>query len=83
MRDDLRGHYLARRLEESIPCYCALELSATQEDGKNQLALLYKLGIPDLLFVALGPDSKTRELESFVITCLNTRFESEEKGKPA
>ena len=76
MRDDLRGHYLARRLKEKRPCYCAVELSATQVDGKNQLALLSQLGIPDLLFVALAPDSKTREFESFVITCLNTRFES-------
>ena len=76
MRDDLRGHYLAMRLKEKRPCYCAVELAATQEDGKNQLALLSELGIPDLLFVALAPDSKTREFESFVITCLNTRFES-------
>jgi Effector-associated domain 8 len=83
MRDDLRGHYLAMRLKEKRPCYCAVELAATQEDGKNQLALLSELGIPDLLFVALAPDSKTREFESFVITCLNTRFESEERGKPA
>ena len=53
MRDDLRGHYLAMRLKEKRPCYCAVELAANQEDGKNQLALLSELGIPDLLFVAL------------------------------
>ena len=91
MREDLRGHYKARRLEENRPCYCAVELAATQEGGKNQLSLLSELGgsflsekgEPGLLFVALAPDSKTRAFEAFVITCLNTRFKSEEKGKPA
>ncbi len=90
MREDLRGHYKARRLEENRPCYCAVELAGPQEGGKNQLALLSELGgsflsekgEPGLLFVALAPDSKTRAFESFVITCLNTRFKSEEKGKP-
>jgi hypothetical protein len=91
MKADLRGHYRAKGLGEKRPCYCAVELAANQEDGKNQLALLSELGRiflfekgePGLLFVALAPDSKTREFESFVITCLNTRFKSEEKGKPA
>jgi Effector-associated domain 8 len=91
MKADLRGHYRAKGLGEKRPCYCAVELAANQEDGKNQLALLSELGRiflfekgePGLLFVALAPDSKTREFESFVITCLNTRFKSEERGKPA
>jgi len=84
MKADLRGHYRAKGLGEKRPCYCAVELAANQEDGKNQLALLSELGRiflfekgePGLLFIALAPDSKTREFESFVITCLNTRFES-------
>jgi len=83
MRADLLGHFQAKREDEDRPCYCAVELAANQEDGKNQLALLSELGIPDvLLFVALAPGSETRAFESFVITCLNTRFKSEEKGKP-
>ena len=62
MKADLLGHYQAKRIEEERPCYCAVELAANQEDGKNQLALLSKLGgfllsekgEPGLLFVVLA-----------------------------
>jgi len=82
IREDLRGHFEAVRLVKERPSYCAVELAANEEDRKNQLTLLSELGIPDLLFIGLAPDSKTRDFESFVITCLNIRFELEEKGKP-
>jgi hypothetical protein len=83
IREDLRGHFAAVKDEKERPSYCAVELAANEEDRKNQLALLSELGIPDLLFIGLAPDSKTREFESYAITCLNIRFESEQRGFPA
>ncbi len=80
---ELRGHYRARKDAEKIPCYCVVELAANEADRRNQAILLAELGIPQLLFIGLARDSETREFERYVITCLNTRFESEERGKPA
>jgi hypothetical protein len=80
---ELRGHYRARKDAEKIPCYCVVELATNEADRRNQAILLAGLGIPELLFIGLARDSETREFERYVITCLNTRFESEEKGKPA
>ncbi len=80
MRADLSGHYRFRRLGPQRPCYCAVELAACEADRENQRQLISNLAIPDLLFIELKPDSGTRELESFVIHCLNTRLGSLAKG---
>ncbi|MFI5457388.1 MAG: hypothetical protein ACHRXM_18240 [Isosphaerales bacterium] len=82
MRDDLGGRYKWRKLKHQRPPYCALELAASEADRQNQEKLISKLAIPDLLFIGLKPDSKTRELESFVIACLNTRLEWVARGFP-
>jgi hypothetical protein len=82
IRKVLRGHYRARKDGEKRPCYCVMKLAVNEADRKNQSMLLSELGIPDLLFIGLASGSETSEFESYVITCLNTRFESEEKGRP-
>ena len=74
MRQDLRGHYRSRRLGKQRPSYCAVKLDSSEMNRRNQAKLLANLAIPDLLFIGLKPDSTTREFESFVIDCLNTRF---------
>jgi len=82
MRQDLRGHYRSRRLGNQRPSYCAVELATSEMDRQNQAKLLASLAIPDLLFIGLKPDSNTRELESFVIDCLNTRLKWAARGFP-
>jgi hypothetical protein len=82
MRADLSGHYRSSRIGPQRPCYCAVELAACEADRENQRQIISNLAIPDLLFIELKPDSKTRELESFVIHCLNTRLGSVAKGFP-
>ena len=82
MRADLRGHYSSRSLGPQRPCYCAVELAASEADRNNQKTLISNLAIPDLLFIELKPDSTTRELESFVINCLNTRRGCVARGLP-
>ena len=51
------------------------------ESAEQTTRLLTALGIPYLLFVGLAAESETIEFESYVITCLNTRFEAEGEGK--
>jgi hypothetical protein len=80
MRDDLSGHYRSRRLGLQRPSYCAVQLAASENDRQNQIKLLSKLAIPHLLFIELKPDSKTRQLEAFVVDCLNTRLRWVVKG---
>jgi len=80
MRQDLRGHYRSRKLGNQRPSYCAVELDSSEMNRRNQAKLLENLAIPELLFIGLKPDATTREFESFVIDCLNTRFTSEPRG---
>jgi hypothetical protein len=77
MQKKLRGHYRARKDDLEMPCYCVVKLATNKTGRESQARLLAELGIPDLLFVGLAVDSETTEFESYIITCINTRFEAE------
>ena len=83
IREELKAYYQALKDRNRVPCYCVVKLAATDTDRKNQARALKDLGIPDLLFIGLSSETGTRGFERYVITCLNTLFEYEEKGKPA
>ena len=84
MVEDLRGHFRGINSRFKRPPYCALKMPADRADRDHQMQTLATIRkhIPNyLLFIELCPDSKTREFESFVIYCLNTRFAAEQKRK--
>ena len=83
IREELKSYYRALKDRERMPCYCVVKLAANEADRMNQAMHLKDLGIPDLLFIGLSSESRTIGFERYAITCLNTLFEYEEKGKPA
>jgi hypothetical protein len=83
IREELRNHYRALKDREKVPCYCVVKLAPDKEDRVNRARLLNDLGIPDLLFIGLATEGGTIGFERYVMTCLNTLFEYDEKGKPA
>jgi hypothetical protein len=83
MADDLNGCFDWISVQSKRPPYCAIEMPEGKVDRDHQERTLktFRGLIPNLVFIELCPDSKTRRFERFVIRCLNTRFAAEQKRK--
>jgi hypothetical protein len=86
MLRDLAGSFRSARLiQERVP-YVVVKLPEGREDRKHWLQAIESVKREikhDVMFIELRSDPDVLGFDGFVLTCLNTRFESEGKSSTA